>query len=176
MRLLLFVIATVLLLFVMTLGGCYNQRKATVQHGKAVATFPAIGADYCSRIYPCKDSVLKGDSVIMYDTLWGNTIDTITEVKVFEDTVTIIKTVQLPGKVVTKTITITDTMRVTNTAALDLCSIERLSAITQLEKRTAEYDDMKSKRNKWRKSSFITWGILALGLIGFIYRKTKKPV
>ena len=149
----------------MTLGGCYNQRKATVQHGKAVSTFPAIGADYCNRIYPCKDSVIKGDSVIVYDTLWGNTVDTITEVKVFEDTVIVTKVIQLPGKVITKTITITDTMRVTNTAALDLCSIERKAATLSADAFRQERDKYKSNRNWWRKVAIGLMIVLGLGII-----------
>jgi len=162
MRLLLFVIATVLLLFIMTLGGCYNQRKAAVQHGKAVATFPAIGADYCARVYPAKDSLIKGDSVVMFDTLWGEGVIIVDTLRL-KDTLLITK--QLPGKVITQRIRVVDTFRVVDKAALDLCSIERLSAITQLEKRTAEYDDMKAKRNKWRLIAIGLMVVLGLGII-----------
>jgi len=162
-------------LLLVIMPGCYNLKKANAQHGKAVTTFPAIGADYCARVYPAKDSLIIGDSVVSYDTIYtgGQMFFDTVQVK---DTVRITTTIQLPAKTIIQKIRQIDTIVKINHAALDLCSIERRSAITQLEKKTAEYDDMKSKRNKWRKSSFITWGILTLGLIGFIYRKTKKPV
>ena len=141
------------LILLILLSGCYNQRKATVQHGKAVATFPAIGADYCARAYPAKDSLIKGDSVIVFDTLYVGEVlfDTVT----VNDTVRITK--HLPGKVITQRIRVVDTFRVVDKASLDLCSIERGSAITQLEKKTGEYDKMKTGRNKWR--------MIAIGLM-----------
>lgn len=159
-----------LALVAMILPGCYNYRKAVTQHGRSVVTYPAIGADYCSRTYPCRDSLIKGDSVIVYDTLYGAgevTHDTTT----VRDTVRVTKVVFRPVTV-TKTVRITDTIRVTDPAALDACTIAKDGAI-----RLAE--DYKAEAAKWRETArtrfWIIAGIGAVGLIGlllFLKRKT----
>ena len=144
------------LFLLVLLSGCYGLKKATVQHGKAVATYPELGADYCARIYPSKDSIIKGDSIITFDTLWQDGeihFDTI--YSRLRDTVFI--TQFTPGKTVFQTIWAVDTIFQTNTAALDLCSIERGKAITLLEAKTAESD-------KWKKiAKKRFWIILAMG-------------
>ena len=138
------------------LTGCYTLPKATRQHGKAVATFPAIGADYCARTYPPRDSVIKGDSIVTLDTLYiGGEI--INDTTVLRDTIRITKVVQLPGREVTRTVIRVDTVRLVNTAAVDLCRIQQGQAVAALEKEQARAD-------KYRKRA-TTWMLVALGLL-----------
>jgi len=173
MKLLLAILTILMLLFVMTLPGCYPIKKARAQHGKAVTSFPEIGADYCARTYPVQNNYIKGDSVVTFDTLYvgGDFIfDTIT----VNDTVRITKVIQLPGKLITKFIRVTDTVKVVDKAALDLCSIERGKAIFLLDEKTKESD-------KWKKIAIKRlWVIIGLGVvlglgIFFTVRKKLKP-
>lgn len=63
---------------VLLLTGCYSRKKAQVQHGRAVSTFPEIGADYCARTYPViakTDSTGYKDSKRVIDSL-ANAIKT----------------------------------------------------------------------------------------------------
>ncbi len=46
-------------IFCFVLCGCFSQKQAQKQFGRAVSTFPEIGADYCARTYPV---VAKTDS------------------------------------------------------------------------------------------------------------------
>jgi len=159
-------VALILLYFIMVImPGCYNVKKATVQHGRAVATYPGIGADYCNRTYPCIDSLIAGDSVIVYDTLWGAG-ETIYDTEYINDTVYLSKVIIQPRTVI-KTVTRIDTIRLNNTAALDLCAITRDGAI-----RLAE--DYKAEAGKWRKTAKNRfWIIIAIcggGLVWLVYK------
>lgn len=161
---------------VFLLVGCYSHQKATNQHGRAVATFPDIGADYCARTYPPKDSLIKGDSVIVLDTIYqgGETfIDTVIVPSTDSVRVWITKTVQLPAKVVTRTVTIRDTVVKINTALLDACQIEKrklTDALTVEQKRADKYQGQ-AKQRLW-----ILLGIAGAFLVWLFFRlKRKKP-
>lgn len=143
---------------------CYNQKKATVQHGRAVNTYPVIGAEFCARVYPQKDSLIKGDSVVTIDTLFIGVEDTIIDTVTVKDTVRITKVVQLPGTVITKTVVRVDTVEKESTrllAVIDLCNIEKRAAVTALQteqKRADKYQGQAKKRG------MIMWGLI-IGLI-----------
>lgn len=151
--------------------GCYSEKKANIQHGKAVATYPKIGAQFCAITYPCKDSVIiHGKDSIQVDTLWGEGEVIIDTVKTF-DTIRITKVVQLPGKVITKIITRIDTIYREDVAKLKVCDIERGQAIALLDKKTIESD-------KWRKiAKQRFWIIVGLGLaigVGLYFKFAKS--
>lgn len=159
------------LFFVLLLVGCYNHKKATVQHGRAVSTFPDIGADYCARVYPAKDSLIKGDSVVVTDTveIEGKTIiDTVQITK--GDTVQITKTIQLPGKVVNKTTTIRDTVVRVDNAKLDACQIERRKISDALQTEQARSDKYQKQA---RTRLWIIIGLMA-AVIVWAYFKLKR--
>lgn len=156
-------------ILIIVLSGCYSFKKAKTQFGRASATYPELPADYCNRVYPCVDSLIKGDSVTVYDTLWGAG-ETIYDTEYINDTVYLSKVIIKPVTI-TKTVRVVDTIRLNNTAALDLCSIARDGAI-----RLAE--DYKAEAEKWRKTAknrfWIIAGIGAAGLLWlvlFIRRK-----
>lgn len=72
MKIILIILNVILLLFILSLPSCYNQKKATVQHGRAVTTFPIIGAEYCANEYPVKtktDSTAYKNSKNIIDSL-----------------------------------------------------------------------------------------------------------
>lgn len=161
--------------FVLTLPSCYSIDKAKKQHAKAVTAYPIIEAESCSEKYPCKDSIIKGDSVLTFDTLYvggENMFDTI----VVNDTIRITKVVKQPKEIITKTVRINDTIRVLDQAKLDLCNKQRDQAINNETAVRAERDKFKASRNKWRKQAIGLYIVLALGLFAFIYRKIKKPI
>ncbi len=132
----------------------YPYRKAQAQFGRAAATFPELPAGYCARVYPPKDSLIKGDTVTTYDTLWGEG-HTDTLYSFHRDTVRLI--IYKPGQTIVQTVRVTDTLRVVNTAAVDACRIDntRLVRLQAEDRLTAD---------KWRaiaRKRF--WIILGLG-------------
>lgn len=164
------------LIIILLLASCYSQKKATEQFNKAALNYPEIPATFCANEFPVKDSVIK-DTVITTDTVLiqsGITEDTII-VKV-KDTlrVTIIR--ELPGKVITNTIHIRDTIIRENTAALKSCEIDKSKAIGLLVKKTDEAEKYKGQA---KKRGLFMWGLLALiaAYIGLrIYLRTKKII
>lgn len=157
------------------LVGCYSQRKATSQFAKASIAYPEILAKTCATTYPVKtDTIVKGVTQIKLDTLYMGDTYYDTVYSFHRDTVFITK--YLPGKTIIQTNFRTDTVYKENTAALDLCAINRDKAIGLLDIKTKEYD-------KWRaiakKRFFIILGmglIIALGLFGFVRKKLTNPL
>lgn len=161
--------ATLVLIF----AGCYNQKKATLQHGKAVLVFPAIGADYCARVYPPRDTTitvhvsdstkykeivedLQGDLYIsnqlidsLVDALANGDTTCRKYAKVIIDLQKQLLT--LKQKIITIPPVTTHEV-VTNTvidrAALDLCNIEKSKAIQLALDETAERKDWQAKAKK----------------------------
>lgn len=166
----------VLLLFVVScLTSCYTHKKAQQQFGRAAATYPELPAEYCARIYPPKDSLIKGDTVITFDTLWGASeihFDTVYSFR--KDTVFITKIV--PGKTIIQTITVKDTIQIVNTAEVDYWKIQANKAINLATDKTKESD-------KWKRIAKKRWWIIlgmgagiALGIFVLIRRKLVKKV
>lgn len=144
-----------LLLFV----SCYNAKKAGKQFAKAAVTYPSIPEDYCALTFPPKITVIKGDTVILTDTveLQG---DVITDTIIDLDTVRITKVVTLPGKTITRTVTIMDTILVENMAQLKVCERNRDNAITLATIQTAEANKYKGRAR--------TKGIILYSLLGLV--------
>lgn len=166
------VIASVAMLL---LSGCYNQKKATIQHGKAVATFPVIGADYCARVYPSKDSLIKGDSVVIRDTVQG--VGTIKIDTVFKEgkPVEILKVITLPGQTIRELITRVDTVEKESTrllAALDLARINLGKSMDALAVQNLRADKYQ-KQAKVRLWILIAIGAVA-GLLLFFRLRSRK--
>lgn len=154
---------------VSALTGCgYPMSKAKSQFAKASVAYPELPADYCARTYPPQiksDTTFTSDSALYQQTIdelqgdlsnSNQTVDSLIKQLGVGDTacrkyLAIIidlqkKIMALKQKVITLP-PIVNTFHtketVVNTAALDLCSINRDKAIGLLEKKTAEYD-------KWR--------------------------
>lgn len=165
-----------LLILIFILASCYSERKAKSQFAKSVVAYPKIGSDYCANEFPVKDSVIK-DTLITTDTViiqGGITEDTII-VKV-NDTVRITIIRELPGKVITNTVHIRDTIIRENTAALKSCEIDKSSLTDLLVLQTA---DTKKFKGKATTRGYIMWGLVLLlvSIIGLnIYLKTRKII
>ena len=160
----------ILLAFI--LSGCYGLQKAKIQHGKAVSTFPEIGAEYCAITFPAKDSIIKGDSVLSFDTVYVGGETVFDTVVTKGDTVRIVKTVTQPAKVVTKTVAIHDTIIRVDRAAVELCAIERRNAIAN---ETAE----RTRADKWEQRAktrfWINLGLIFL-IVGYVGANVYKSV
>ena len=87
-----------ILFLLIILTGCATQKKAD----KFYAKHPELLALKCATTYPVKDSIIKGDSVILFDTLWETSTDTL-----ISEPQVIIETKIVP-KTVTKWVTIRD--------------------------------------------------------------------
>ena len=159
-----------LLFLTVSVIGCATQRKAEKFYDK----HPEKLAEKCATEFPVKDSIIKGDSVILFDTLWETFTDTlISEPQV----VTEIKTVP---KIVTKTVVVRDTIIRENTAKVAVLSsqIAKLNEANRvLSEKTHELsqerDTFKHERNKWRLRFFLLlFGVTIL--YGFKVRFTKR--
>jgi hypothetical protein len=138
--------------------GCYSQEKAQRQHGKAVATYPEIGADYCARIYPpARDTIIKGDTVVEVQIIYEDTGSVIVDTVNNLDTVTITRTITKPTQTIVQRIYQTDTLYRENRAALDLCEKERREAVAALSVE-------QSRADKYKKRAALR-GYILLGLI-----------
>lgn len=148
------------------LSGCVSPKKA-VDVLSRPKNEPQL-ALLCATKFPVSDSLIKGDTVVNYDTLWGleYRVDTlISEPQVITET----KTVTVP-KLVTKYVTVRDTIVRENTAkvaALNYANRElsELNAKTsqKLVQVSAERDTFKHERNKWKLRFFLL--LFGVGLL-----------
>lgn len=171
MRKTIWIILISLLVGTMLIGAmsCTNKiakAKDTFDNNKKEA------AEYCAEKFPVKTEYIKGDSVLLLDTLYvgENVFDTVTvETK---DTVyrTITKT--LPAKVINKTIRITDTIVKENTARIEDFNI-------QLRNKEIENGILKADRDNWKVKAKqrLWWFLIAVGAMGaYTILKIKKII
>jgi len=148
----------VIITFTILFAGCFTPKKA-VDVLSRPKNEPVL-AELCSTRFPVSDSLIKGDTVVNYDTLWGieyRTDTLISEPQVITET----KTVTVP-KLVTKYITIRDTIVRENTAKVAVLNyanreLSELNAKTsqKLVQVSAERDTFKHERNKWKLRFFL---------------------
>jgi hypothetical protein len=139
--------------------GCMTTEKATSFLKKKDKL-----DDVCAENFPVKDSLIKGDTVTVVDTIVNT--DTLETFETFRDTVH--HTITLPAKVITKTRVVTDTVIRQDNAKInalednvrdrDKTIGERDNKITVLGEKLS---DMTGKRNKWR-----IWFWVLLGAAG----------
>ncbi|CAB5218585.1 hypothetical protein UFOVP217_38 [uncultured Caudovirales phage] len=145
-----------MILIVISMFGCYTQKKANKSLNKAYLNYPQAVADFTRQKYPCIP-VNNTDTVIKYDTLY-DFIELIDTIKV-----------NIPGqdkyisKIVTKTIPkikqvikyITVTKVVKDSAELSYRDI-------QITKLSAKNEDQVKKIEK--KSNWINWLLIILAI------------
>lgn len=168
-----FLVAMVIMstmLIVGCLSSCNPQRK--IQKAERVLKDADALAKICADEFPVKEVFIKGDSVLLFDTLYvgENIFDTV--YKTFNDTVTRVVTKTLPAKVITKTIRITDTIVKENTARIEDFNI-------QLRNKEIENGILKADRDNWKakaKQRF-WWLLIAIGAMGaYTILKIKKII
>jgi len=158
------VIITLTVLF----AGCVTPKKAADILSRP-KNEPVL-AELCSTRFPVKDSIIKGDSVVRFDTLWETYTDTL-----ISEPQVIIETKIVP-KTVTRWVTIRDTIIRENTARVAVLGsqIAKLEANNRQQTELAakylqERDGYKSERNKWKLRFF-----LLLGIFGLLYAAKVK--
>lgn len=164
------VIITLTILF----AGCATQRKAEKFYKK----HPVELAKKCATEFPVRDSLIKGDTIINYDTLWGleyRTDTLISEPQIITET----KTVTVP-KLVTKYVTVRDTIVRENTAKVSVLNsqIAKLYEYNRQQTELAakylqERDEYKAQRNKARLINWILFVVIGLSTGYGIKRKLK---
>ena len=168
-----FLVAMVIMstmLIVGCLSSCNPQRK--IQKAEQVLKDADALAKICADEFPVKEVFIKGDSVLLFDTLYvgENIFDTV--YKTFNDTVTRVVTKTLPAKIVTKTVRITDTIVKENTARIEDFNI-------QLRNKEIENGILKADRDNWKVKAKqrLWWFLIAVGAIGaYTILKIKKII
>ena len=165
-------IQTLFILILFIGSGCITPKKA-VDVLSRPKNEPVL-SELCAFRFPVKDSIIKGDSVIRFDTLWETYTDTlISEPQVIIET-------RIVPKTVTKTVVVRDTIIRENTAKISVLGsqIAKLNEANRiLSEKNAEIsqerDGYKDQRNKWKFRFF-----LLLAIVGFGYalkvKMTKK--
>lgn len=161
------------LLLILLLIGCYTERKAKNQFSKAVVAYPKIPADYCADEFPVKDSLIT-DTLRTTDTLYVDPLPNDTVLIQDFDTVRIYITKTLPGKVITNTVYIRDTILRENTAALKAYEIDNSQLIQSLTGMTDERDKYKGQAKKRGLIIWSTFGLIFLISGLWFYLKSKK--
>jgi len=143
------------------LSGCFTPKKAV-----DVLSRPKnepVAAEFCANKYPVRDSIIKGDSVVRFDTLWETYTDTL-----ISEPQVVIETKIIP-KTVTKWVTIRDTIIRENTARVAVLgsqiaklnednrklSEKNAELLQKLVQVSAERDTFKHERNKWKFRFFL---------------------
>lgn len=152
------------------LTSCNPQKK--IQKAERVLKDANALAKICADEFPIKETFVKGDSVVIFDTLYvgENVFDTLYETK--NDTVTKFVVKTLPAKIITKTVRVTDTIIKENTARVaDLTNVIKTKDI-QIAVLEADRDNWKAKARQrfW-------WLLIAIGAIGaYVLLKVKKII
>ena len=160
------------LLFLLLLTSCVTPKKAV-----DVLSRPkneSVLAELCSTRFPVKDSIIKGDSVVRFDTLWETYTDTlISEPQVIIET-------RIVPKTVTKTVVVRDTIIRENTAKISVLGsqIAKLNEANRiLSEKNAEIsqerDGYKDQRNDARLLNWILFVVIGIG-VGLAIRKKFK--
>ena len=155
-------------IYLLVIPGCATQKKAEKFYKK----HPVELAKVCAEKYPVKDSIIKGDSVVVYDTLWGleTRVDTLTA-----EPVLVTKTVEkVVPKLVTKVVTLHDTIVRENTAKTAVLNSQIAKLELDKKELTVKLQLAEESRDEWRKRFFILLGIVILYAGLKIYSKFGK--
>jgi hypothetical protein len=161
-------------IYLLVVPGCATQKKAEKYYKK----HPVELAKVCAEKYPVKDSIIKGDSVTVYDTLWGleTRVDTVT---ITPNVVTKIVEKTVP-KLITKLVTVHDTIVRENTAKTAVLNSQIAKSardIRILTEKTHELsqerDTFKHERDKARLINWILYVVIGLTIGYSIKRKFK---
>ena len=165
-------IGVIALFLLILLAGCNPSKKAQREMEKAKQVLGgnmAEAARFCRDRFPDKTEYIKGDSVIVFDTLYvGEVVFDTLETK---DTVIITK--NLPGKVITKTVRITDTIKIEDRAKLIAANADLNDKIGEVAVLKNEVSELKKNRDEWEKKAKDRWWlwVVIVALIGWNFRK-----
>jgi hypothetical protein len=159
------------------LCGCSQQKQAAKKTSWLLAH--DLMDDECARLFPTKDSIIKGDTITNLDTLYLENDVYIRDTVVNETGETIfIEKRCPPHQTITKRIFVVDTVFKTNTAEVE----KWRSIVSGKDRQIKEKDDIVINQQKkidnndwWKVACLITWFSIVLGVVFriFIY---KKPI
>ena len=164
--------AIIALFLIMLLSSCNPSKKAQreLEKAKAVLSGNIVeAARFCRDKFPDKTEYIKGDSVVIFDTLYvGEVVFDTLETK---DTVFITK--QLPGKVITKTVRVTDTIKIEDRAKLIAINADLNDKIGEVSVLKNEVSELKKNKDEWKKKAKDRWWlwVVIVALIGWNFRK-----
>lgn len=166
-------LAPVLLLIFLASCSTAKRTARKIEKAKAVAIAnPGAFAGICAVLFPVRDSLIKGDTVTRIDTVTN--IELVPDTVLVGDTVVITKT--LPGKTITRTITVTDTIIKENTARVEAIRLQLNEATDKGMELSRENDQLKKFRDSMRGKVHIPWWVLViigLAVIGWAYWRIK---
>ncbi len=156
----------------LVIGACFlfacNPVKKAI---KTMDEHPAQAALFCASRFPAKDSLIKGDTVTVRDTITSKETEIVTVdcPPNQKDTVRISKACP-PGKTIYVTNTIRDTIVRVDKAKEKVLENNLTACQTTVTKVQGDYEDMKDKRDKWR-----LWFWIMVGAAGvYVVLKVKK--
>jgi len=139
-----------------------------------IAKHPIESAKYCADKYPVRDSVVKGDTITVTDTLWGIVTDTVTDI--YNDTVFVTK---FQDRVINKTRTVKDTIFRENTARVKEfeqrylnCEGKYQDLFLKHEQAVEQAAEYKKERNKWR----LYFWLLVAAIGGYTFLRVRKLI
>lgn len=144
------------------LNSCTTQRKAEKFYKK----HPVELAKACAEKYPVRDTIIKGDTVTTYDTLWG--LETHVDTLISEPVVMTKIVEKSVPKLVTKVVAVRDTVVRENTAKTAVLN----SQIAKLELDKKELTvklqlaNEATKRATSQKNKYL-WLLIAMTLFAF---------
>ena len=165
--------AIVALFLIMLLISCNPSKKAQreLEKAKSILSGNIVeAARFCRDKFPDKTEYIKGDSVVIFDTLYvGEVVFDTLETK---DTVIITK--NLPGKVITKTIRITDTIKIEDRAKLIAANADLNDKIGEVAVLKNDVSELKKNVAEWKEKAKKRWWlwVIIVALIGWNFRKT----
>ena len=164
--------AIVALFLIMLLISCNPSKKAQreLEKAKSILSGNIVeAARFCMDKFPDKTEYIKGDSVVIFDTLYvGEVVFDTLETK---DTVIITK--NLPGKVITKTIRITDTIKIEDRAKLIAANADLNDKIGEVAVLKNDVSELKKNVAEWKEKAKKRWWlwVVIVALIGWNFRK-----
>lgn len=161
-------------LVVISLFSSCDPQKKLHKALTEIAKHPIESAKYCADKYPPKDTLVKGDSIVVYDTLWGVYNDTTYRVDTINNVVT-----KIVPKIITKTITIRDTVYRENTARVEQLNLQYVKCEGKYQELFLKYEkaveqgfEYKKQRNKMR----IWFWILVGAIGGYTFLRFRKLI
>jgi hypothetical protein len=153
-------------------GACNPAKKAEKEITKAKQIFNgnlSEAAKFCAEKFPDKTEYIKGDSIVILDTLYVG--DVVFDTLHTKDTVYIVK--NFPGKVITKTIKVTDTFKIENKAAIIAANVRLNEQIGENAKLIGQNDELRKNLSEWKAKAKKRWNLwfVVIGLVAWNLRK-----
>lgn len=157
-----------LLILIILFTSCNTAEKLTY---KAISKDRAKVAEITRKEWPC--TTTKADTTYRTDTLYDlievQCPDTLIRVDSFETAVRVPVYIKVPIQREVRTVTVIKLVE--DSAKIFILTANVAALQADVAKITAERDNFKAARNKWRKWCLITWGLLVI--VGVLFTAKK---